>query len=58
MGLDLKFENGRGYYLRLSAFELEERNLPAVFINCVERRKVLEFTTLELVKRNAKVYYP
>ncbi len=53
--LELKFESGRGYYLRLPPAELEDRLLPVVFVNVVKRRKVIELTTLELVKRNAKV---
>ena len=53
--LELKFEGGRGYYLRLPAFELEDRPLPPVFVNVVKKKKFVEFTTLELVKRNAKV---
>lgn len=54
---ELKFENGRGYYLRLAALDLEDRALPASFINVVEGKgkKMVEFTTLELLKRNAKV---
>ena len=32
LSLELKFENGRGYYLRLSALELEDRELPSLFI--------------------------
>lgn len=54
--LELKFEIGRGYYLRLSTSDIEDRSLPPVFVNVVVRKKVVvEFTTLELVKRNAKV---
>jgi len=54
--LELRFENGRGYYLRLSTLDLEDKALPGIFINAVDRKKMVEFTTLELVKRNAKVY--
>lgn len=54
--LELKFEIGRGYYLRLSASDIEDNPLSPVFVNVVVRKKVVvEFTTLELVKRNAKV---
>lgn len=53
--LELRFENGRGYYLRLSALDLEDKALPGVFVNIVDRKKMVEFTTLELVKRNAKI---
>jgi len=55
--LELRFENGRGYYLRLAVSDLDEdKALPGIFVNVVERKKMVEFTTLELVKRNAKVY--
>lgn len=54
--LEMKFEIGRGYYLRLSASDIEDKPLPPIFVNVVVRKKVVvEFTTLELVKRNAKV---
>ncbi|KAL0637754.1 MutS protein msh4 [Maublancomyces gigas] len=54
--LELKFEVGRGYYLRLSTSDIEDKPLPPVFVNVVVRKKVaVEFTTLELVKRNAKI---
>lgn len=54
--LELKFEVGRGYYLRLTALDLVDKSLPPIFVNVVVRKKVVvEFTTLELVKRNAKV---
>lgn len=52
---EMKFEISRGFYLRLPVAEIEDRPLDTVFINVVERKKILEFTTLELVKRNAKV---
>ncbi|KAH8147392.1 uncharacterized protein LAJ45_08548 [Morchella importuna] len=54
--LELKFEVGRGYYLRLSTLDLEDKSLPPIFVNVVVQKKVVvEFTTLELVKRNAKI---
>ncbi|KAL7268484.1 MutS protein msh4 [Rhizina undulata] len=53
--LELKFETGRGYYMRLPASEIEDRALPDVFVNVVGRKRILELTTLELVKRNAKI---
>ncbi|KAF8468982.1 muts domain V-domain-containing protein [Kalaharituber pfeilii] len=53
--LDMKYENARGYYLRVASLDIDDKALPAVFINVVERKKMLEFTTLELMKRNAKI---
>lgn len=56
--LELKFDIGRGFFLRMSASEIEENPLDPIFVNVVERKKMLEFTTLELMKRNAKVGCP
>jgi DNA mismatch repair protein MSH4 len=53
--LELKFEAGRGYYLCLPASGVEDRPLPPVFVNVVRKKKLVEFTTLDLVKRNSKV---
>lgn len=53
--LELKYEAGRGYYLRLPASEIEDKPLPAVFVNVVKRKKVVEFSALEMLKCNAKV---
>jgi DNA mismatch repair ATPase MutS len=54
---ELKFEAGRGYFLRLPASDVEERTLPSVFVNVVKRKRFVELTTLELMKRNKKVRY-
>ncbi|PUU80668.1 DNA mismatch repair protein MutS [Tuber borchii] len=53
--LELKYETGRGYYLRLPASEIEDKPLPAVFVNMVKRKKVVEFSALEMLKCNAKI---
>ncbi|KXL48791.1 MAG: hypothetical protein FE78DRAFT_86832 [Acidomyces sp. 'richmondensis'] len=53
--LQTKFEHSRQFYLRLSANELEHRDLPAIFINVFRKRDTLECQTLELVKRNQKI---
>jgi len=53
--LELKYETGRGYYLRLPASEIEDKPLPAIFVNLVKRKKVVEFSALEMLKCNAKV---
>ena len=52
---ELRFESGRGYFLRLNAGDLEDRSLPAIFVYPVKRKRFVEFTTLDLVKRNKKV---
>lgn len=53
--LELRFETGRGYFLRLPASDLEGKVLDPVFVNVVKRKKFVEMTTLELMKRNLKI---
>jgi hypothetical protein len=53
--LELKYEVNRGFFLRVPTSEIQDRSLPTIFINVVERKKMSEFTTLELVKRNSKI---
>ena len=52
---ELRFETGRGYYLRLPCSDLDDRRFSSVFVNVVKRKKYVELTTLELMKRNSKV---
>lgn len=52
--IELRFETGRGYYFRLAATELEDKPLPEVFVNVVKRKKWVEMTTLDMMKRNGK----
>ncbi|THY06932.1 hypothetical protein D6D01_09839 [Aureobasidium pullulans] len=53
--LDLVYDNARQYYLRLNASELEERNLPPVFINVIRKKNKIECSTLDLRKRSQKI---
>lgn len=53
--LDLKYENGRQFYIRISKAELEGKPLPPVFTNIIRRKNFIECQTLELMKRNQKV---
>jgi DNA mismatch repair protein MSH4 len=53
--LQLKYEHGRGYYLRLPKSDLDDRALPSVFVNVEPRKKFLEMTTLSMLKANAQV---
>ena len=55
MALELKYETARQYYIRISASELEDRNLPEIFINQFRRKNVVECQTLDLVKWNQKI---
>ncbi|KAK5124000.1 hypothetical protein LTR85_002197 [Meristemomyces frigidus] len=53
--LQTKFDNTRQFYMRLPAAELEQRDLPAVFINVFRKKDMIECQTLDLMKRNQKI---
>ncbi|KAJ4988349.1 MutS domain V [Stagonosporopsis vannaccii] len=53
--LDLKYENSRQFYIKISSIELEGRTLPPVFTNVIRRKNDIECQTLELMKRNQKI---
>lgn len=53
--LQTKYDNSRQFYLRLRAEELEQRDLPAIFINVFRRKDIIECQTLDLLKRNQKI---
>ncbi|KAL9002987.1 MAG: hypothetical protein Q9188_004105 [Gyalolechia gomerana] len=55
IALEMKYDTARQYYIRISVSELEERNLPDVFINVFKRRNFVECQTLDLVKHNQKI---
>ncbi|KAL8651804.1 MAG: hypothetical protein Q9210_003054 [Variospora velana] len=55
IAIDLKYDTARQYYIRISASELEERNLPDVFINVFRRKNIVECQTLDLLKINQKI---
>ena len=55
LALQTKFDNVRGFYIRLHASELEERNLPAIFINVFRKKEQIECQTLDLMKHNQKI---
>ncbi|KAH7391848.1 muts domain V-domain-containing protein [Pyrenochaeta sp. MPI-SDFR-AT-0127] len=48
--IDLKYENARQFYIRISKSELEGRTLPSIFTNVVRRKNHIECQTLELMK--------
>ena len=50
-----KFDNVRQFYLKLPANDLEQRDLPAVFINVYRKKNQIECQTLDLLKRNQKI---
>ena len=53
--LQTKFDNVRQFYLRLHANDLEQRDLPAIFINVFRKKDLIECQTLDLVKRNQNI---
>ncbi|EEH35041.2 MutS [Paracoccidioides lutzii Pb01] len=55
LALDLRFETGRHYYLRLPVSCLDNNELPDVFINIFRKKTYIEFQTLDLVKLNQKI---
>ncbi|KAG0239065.1 MutS protein msh4 [Mortierella sp. GBA43] len=55
LSLKVQFSVSMGYYLSTTLDHLEGGELPLVFINVVKKNKSLTFTTLELMKKNAKI---
>ncbi|WEW61371.1 MutS protein msh4 [Emydomyces testavorans] len=55
LALDLRFETARQYYFRLPISDLEDRQLPDVFINVYRRKNYFEFQTVDLVRLNQKI---
>ena len=51
----MKYDTARQFYIRIAASELEERNLPDVFINVFKKRNMIECQTLDLLKWNQKI---
>lgn len=55
MKIELKFDPIRHFFLRFHRSELNERELPDVFINVIKRKDQIECLTLDLAKRNQKI---
>jgi DNA mismatch repair protein MSH4 len=55
IGLELKYDTGRQYYIQIPVSELEDRDLPQVFINVIRKKKNIQCQTLDLVKWNQKI---
>lgn len=51
----MKYDTARQYYIRIAVSELEDRDLPAVFINVFRRKNKIECQTLDLLKINQKI---
>lgn len=50
-----QFEHGRAVYLSIADDAISINELPSNFINITQRGKHLRFTTLELMKKNARM---
>lgn len=54
--LDLKYEPGRNFFIRIHSSDLEGKVLPPVFTNVLKKKQnVIECQTVELMKRNQKI---
>ncbi|RHZ86046.1 hypothetical protein Glove_55g65 [Diversispora epigaea] len=53
--LKIQFSPSTGFYLSTSTDVLNEHQLPLIFINVCKKKKMLTFTTLELIKKNTKI---
>lgn len=51
----MKYDTLRQYYIQIPTSELEDRELPEIFIHPVRRKKILECQTLDLKKWNQKI---
>ena len=55
MAFELKYDPARHFFIRVSATEFEDRQLPNVFVNIFRRKNIIECQTLDLVKLNQKI---
>ncbi|KAF8939155.1 MutS protein msh4 [Dissophora ornata] len=55
INLKVQFNTTMGYYLSTNVNQPDGGELPLIFINVVRKSKMLTFTTLELMKKNAKI---
>ncbi|KAI9788486.1 MAG: MutS protein msh4 [Piccolia ochrophora] len=55
LGLEVRYDTARQFYLRFSASELDGRNLDPIFVNVFRKKNMIECQTLELMKRNQRI---
>lgn len=53
--INLKFEEQRGYYMITRKIDLQKRQLPSIFTNVFTQGSNLQYDSLELCKKNAKL---
>ncbi|KAF5025991.1 hypothetical protein F66182_1893 [Fusarium sp. NRRL 66182] len=52
---NLRYDNGRKYWLRLRAADFDDRPLPNILINVVRKKDKIECQTLDLIKLNLRL---
>ncbi|KAL8673768.1 MAG: hypothetical protein Q9168_001829 [Polycauliona sp. 1 TL-2023] len=55
IALEMRYDTARQYYIRIATAELDERNLPEIFINSFRKKTFIECQTLDLLKLNQKI---
>ncbi|KFH69849.1 hypothetical protein MVEG_04653 [Podila verticillata NRRL 6337] len=55
INLKVQFNANMGYHLSTTTDLLDGHPLPLIFVNVVRKGKSLSFTTLDLIKKNAKI---
>ncbi|KAG0359943.1 hypothetical protein BG005_011813 [Podila minutissima] len=55
INLKVQFNTNMGYHLSTTTDLLDGRPLPLIFVNVVRKGRTLSFTTLDLIKKNAKI---
>lgn len=55
LALEMKYDTARQYYIQIPVSEIEDRNLPDVFINSYRKKNIIECQTLTLLKFNQKI---
>ncbi|KAI1178770.1 muts domain V [Nemania sp. FL0916] len=55
LAVDVKFDNRRKFWLRIDQSDLEDKNMPDVFINRIVRNRWIECQTLILVQLNNRI---
>jgi DNA mismatch repair protein MSH4 len=57
MPIQLQFDGKSGFYLSLSSHDVDpEVPLPDIFISQIKRKKIVQFSTLDVAKKNARIH--
>jgi DNA mismatch repair protein MSH4 len=52
MSIKVQFSERSGFYMSMASDSVTKNELPTYFINVVQRKKQLHFTTIELVRKH------